>query len=544
MSYSDSFTEHSSAPFPPPTSRGEQSDASGSEASSPLAFKQPPPEILLDILEFALPPRVFLDASLTCGPLSAWCLVQRTKKSLVLVCKFWREIGTPLLYREIHLRRIGQVAALLNTLRGNTRLGEMILDINVSCHIIPQYLVMFDEAFQRILEMSPNATRLSLRMGARDLLVSSMRQYDLSNVVHLDVQVGNERLSDVLLCLPQCKHLTILSLSFDTFVTLKGYDKRLTLEHLQEFQITVMWSPLDFLDAVARKWKLPCLCRFTIYEWRPKPSQVSKYLNFLDAHGKCLTTLSIRDQRAVEPLLHLQHVQAVLDQCPALEHLALFPPMTEVAGHEPLLGMQNIQTLLDHCSSSIHGRPLSHKTLRWIDIWATWHPSAPNPSSTQVSWKSQCFPQFHAIRLLDWALLITTGPRLHLAIPPGSMQHHETLQWRFPGVHVQHDAGHIYKRDMDYVSSYMAACDGHESPRSIPNAGVDSMSGDSDYDSDDETFESVSSVSYSAHDSEEGDLETIEYLFVCSDDLEKSLENETNVDFEMTLDIYHNILGT
>ncbi|KIK46402.1 hypothetical protein CY34DRAFT_800409 [Suillus luteus UH-Slu-Lm8-n1] len=554
MSHSDSFTEHSSAPLLPPTSRGKHSDASGSEASKPLAFKQLPAEILLDILEFALPPTVFLDASLTCGPLSAWCLAQRTKKSLVLVCKFWREIGTPLLYREIHLRRIGQVAALLSTLRGNTRLGEMILDINVSCHIMPQYLVMFDEAFQHILGMSPNATRLSLRMGVRDLLVSSMRQYDLSNVVHLDVQVGNERLSDILLCLPQCKHLTILSLSFDTYD--KGYDKHLTLNRLQEFQITVMWSSrreLDFLDAIARKWKLPCLCRFTIYEWRPKPSQVSKYLNFLDAHGKCLTTLSItapldRTQCADEPLLHLQHVQAVLDRCPALEHLALFPPMTEVAGsHEPLLGMRNIQKLLDNCSSPMHGRPLSHKTLRWIDIWATWHPFAPNPSSIPVSWKSQYFPQFHAIRLLDWALLVTTGPRLHLAIPPGSMQHHETLEWCFPGVRVQHDAGHIYKRDMDYdyVSSYMAACDGHESPRSIDNAGVDSMSGDSDCDSDsDETFESVSWVSYSALDSEEGDLETLEYPFVCNDDLESSLEDETNVDFEMTLDIYHNILGT
>ncbi|KAG1784089.1 hypothetical protein EV702DRAFT_1191094 [Suillus placidus] len=491
MSQSDSFAEHSSAPLSPPTSE-EHSDASDSEAGKPLAIRQPPPEILLDILESALPPTVFLDASLACGPFSAWCLAQRTKKSLVLVCKFWREIGTPLLYREIHLRRIGQVAALLSTLRGNTRLGEMIMDINVSCHVMSQYLVIFDEALQCILGMSPNATRLSLSMGVCDLLVSSVRQYDLSQVVHLDVQVGNEHLPDILLCLPQCKNLIILSLSFDTYD--KDYVEYLTLEHLQEFQITVMWSvccKLDFLDEIAWKRKLPCLCRFTVYEWRPRPSQVSQYLKFLDAHGKCLTTLSItapldRAQRAVEPLLHLQHVQSVLDRCPVLEHLALFPPMTEFAGsHEPLLSMQNIQMLLDHCSSPMHRRPLSHKTLRWMDIWATWHPSAPDPNAIQVAWKSQCFPQLQAIRLLDWALLRTTGPRLHLVIPP-----------------------------------------------------------DSDYDSD-ETFESVSSVSYSAYDSEGGDLETGEYIpFDYYNDPERYLEDETNVDLETALQIYRDILGT
>lgn len=72
----------------------------------------------------------------------------------------------------------------------------------------------------------------------------------------------------------------------------------------------------------------------------------------------------------------------------------------------------------------------------------------------------------------------------------------------------------IYKRDM-------TACAGHESFGSIDHADIDSMPGDSDYDSDDETFESVSLVSYSAYNSE-GDLETAEYFpFVCYDDIER-----------------------
>ncbi|KAG2120742.1 uncharacterized protein F5147DRAFT_7843 [Suillus discolor] len=88
--------------------------------------------------------------------LSAWGLVQRTKRSSVLACKFWQEISTPLLYREIHLRHIGIVAVLLGTLQCNTRLGEMIMDINVSCHVMSRY-------FQRILRMSSNSTQLSLK---------------------------------------------------------------------------------------------------------------------------------------------------------------------------------------------------------------------------------------------------------------------------------------------------------------------------------------------------------------------------------------------
>ncbi|KAG2369456.1 hypothetical protein BDR07DRAFT_660561 [Suillus spraguei] len=180
-----------------------------------------------------------------------------------------------------------------STLRANTRLGEMIMAINVSCHVMPQYIVMFDEAFRRILGMSPNATRLSQSMDVRDLLICSTRQYNLSKLVHLDLQVGNERLADVLLCLPQGKSLTILSLSFNTYDEDYRDVTYLALEHLQEFQITVMWSPrqkLDFFDTITRKWKLPSLCRFTMYEWRP---HISQYLNFLDVHGERLTTLSI-----------------------------------------------------------------------------------------------------------------------------------------------------------------------------------------------------------------------------------------------------------
>ncbi|KAG2044982.1 hypothetical protein BDR03DRAFT_1086542 [Suillus americanus] len=339
------------------------------------------------------------------------------------------------------------------------------MDINVSCHVVSQYLAIFDDVLQRILGMSPNATRLSLSMGIRDptmgihdLLVPSTCQYDLSKVVHLAVQVGHEHLSDILLCLPQCKSLTVLSLSIDTCD--KDYVKYLILEHLQEFQITVETA--------------------------------------------------------------LQSVQSVLDRCPALEHLALFPPMTEF-------------TTVPHYTWEIFVAQDFAVDGYLGDV----APLRPRSQCHTGVMEVSVLSATPSIRLLDWALLRTIGPHLHLVIPPDSVQHHETLQWRFPGVHVQHNAGHIY-----CVSSYVAACAGHEYFRNIDNVGVDSMSGDSDSDSDDVTFESAPSVSYSAYDSEEGDLETVEYFPIRYYDPEKHLEDKTNTDFETTLQTYQDMLGT
>jgi hypothetical protein len=78
----------------------------------PLPFRQPPSELLLEIFKFALLPTAFMDASLVVVPSSPWCLAHQTKKHMVIVCKSWCQTGTFLLYQDVHLRRIGQVAAL------------------------------------------------------------------------------------------------------------------------------------------------------------------------------------------------------------------------------------------------------------------------------------------------------------------------------------------------------------------------------------------------------------------------------------------------
>jgi hypothetical protein len=107
----------------------------------------------------------------------------------------------------------------------------MIKAINVPCYVTLEYSVMFDEALRQILEMSPNATRLSLNMGVCRVLTPSISMYDLSRIVHLEV--GDTCLLEVLPCLVQCSNLTMLSIDIRGIT---GTDT-LTLERLRELQI-------------------------------------------------------------------------------------------------------------------------------------------------------------------------------------------------------------------------------------------------------------------------------------------------------------------
>lgn len=369
---------------------------------------------------------------------------------------------------------------------------------------------MFDEALQQILEMSPTATQLSLKMNVCAALTTSTRKYyDLSRVVHLEV--GEAFLLDVLPCLAQCKNLVILSIEVsdaDTLLTL-------TLEHLQELQISWGYlSPkctdLKVLDVTARKWIMPRLRCFTLHYAQLMGHETPEYIKFLNAHGKNLTTLSITAHSLTRMAFEIKDVQMFLDRCPALEHLAVCWPTYEN-----------------------WGVALSHKSLRWIDIWVSRHSLSPfTPDFSILVWelKAQEFPQLQGIRVFDWPLLTAAGPRLHLIIPPGSVQQYETLQWRFPGIDVLHYRGNIYKEDMQCVTSFTAACDAYAQQT------VDS-------DSDDGSFNSFSSPSHTVYDSDsdEGDSEMFEDFTRDSDASDS--KNETAMDLDTTLQIYRDILN-
>lgn len=124
------------------------------------------------IFEKLIPPSGFLDPSLCAGPYSPWCQVLRTKKDFTLVCKAWREAAMPLLYGEITLRRVGQLFALVQTIR-NTEYACMVWSLTLTCHIPDDYKQLVEEGLAYILSHCSNISCLSFASTFADWLPSN-----------------------------------------------------------------------------------------------------------------------------------------------------------------------------------------------------------------------------------------------------------------------------------------------------------------------------------------------------------------------------------
>ncbi|KAH9856851.1 hypothetical protein C2E23DRAFT_809464 [Lenzites betulinus] len=80
------------------------------------AFQMLPAEVLLHIFQLTVPPIYAYDPAITAGPHSAWMISFRTRKALTLTCRAFAAPATEVLYRDIVLRRMGQIPALARTL--------------------------------------------------------------------------------------------------------------------------------------------------------------------------------------------------------------------------------------------------------------------------------------------------------------------------------------------------------------------------------------------------------------------------------------------
>ena len=59
----------------------------------------------------------------------------KIKRSLPLVCRSWYASANPMLYRDIALRSVGQVAALLETLQSAPTLASLITNLTFACYV-------------------------------------------------------------------------------------------------------------------------------------------------------------------------------------------------------------------------------------------------------------------------------------------------------------------------------------------------------------------------------------------------------------------------
>ncbi|KAI0691292.1 hypothetical protein C8T65DRAFT_83126 [Cerioporus squamosus] len=123
-----------------------------------------PQEILLRIFRFTQPDSSSCSPSIIHGPQSPWLDALRTKKTLALVCKTWSAPATTLLYEEIALRRMGQITALANTLRGDngSSLAALVQSVKmVACVVWPSCADVVQEDLAYILAQCSNLAAFS-----------------------------------------------------------------------------------------------------------------------------------------------------------------------------------------------------------------------------------------------------------------------------------------------------------------------------------------------------------------------------------------------
>lgn len=100
--------------------------------------------------------------SLTSGSDSPWYRALRTRKALSVVCKQWREVALPFLFRDIVITRVGQLPAFKRTLDMDpTLFGPMVRSITLLCDVPPIFQGIVFSCFGTILEYCPSMTSLS-----------------------------------------------------------------------------------------------------------------------------------------------------------------------------------------------------------------------------------------------------------------------------------------------------------------------------------------------------------------------------------------------
>ncbi|KAF5383435.1 hypothetical protein D9757_006084 [Collybiopsis confluens] len=125
-----------------------------------------PPEILHLIFLRATAPALLLSPD-DLRPQSAWNLNLRTQLRLISVCRDWNDAGVTLLYENIAIHSIGQLCALIATLRDNSYLSERVHSLCFAC-IVPDVPTNYQAMFERIADtlpiLCPNLVNLSLRI--------------------------------------------------------------------------------------------------------------------------------------------------------------------------------------------------------------------------------------------------------------------------------------------------------------------------------------------------------------------------------------------
>ena len=117
---------------------------------------------LQSILDEAVAFQDLLDPSLHVAGDSPWCKLLRWKKGILAVCRHWHPVALPLLYRDVVLRRVGQVFAFAETLSSdNTDYRSLVRSIQLSCWVPEDVRQLYQQCVLSVVMQCPNLKALT-----------------------------------------------------------------------------------------------------------------------------------------------------------------------------------------------------------------------------------------------------------------------------------------------------------------------------------------------------------------------------------------------
>ncbi|KAF7315840.1 F-box domain-containing protein [Mycena indigotica] len=369
-----------------------------------------PPEILLGIFNQIVPPPWMLGGIRELTLDSLYSMDLEMKTILCLVCASWNRVATELLYRHVHLRSIGQVAAFSCALETPTGLGAIVRRLDIGCFIPYGYSRLFRNETQQILERCSHLTHFGFVPPSLDPMVDT--PYNLSAVpmkntvtslafspdVDVDVILG--------LLAQLCANLRALSIPFDHHLY-----SELEFPQLEELNVFIMAKVRESLPIsppVIWPWSMPLLKRLLLSTMSLDPGRLAwnRFAPlFIDTYGKYLDFLSLRvPSFSSDRPLSCQNID---NTCPRLKHLAI-AAMTQ----------SDCEATLDF----VNGHPI----VEHLDIWCRWtaesrHPRLNAPDEDKLR---AAFPSLLTCRFLDASFIYFD--RIPLDFPPNPT-HEKTL---------------------------------------------------------------------------------------------------------------------
>ncbi|KAG0708000.1 hypothetical protein DFH29DRAFT_562002 [Suillus ampliporus] len=398
-----------------------------------------PVEILRVIMELTMPPPLhFLEPTIVSRAtrFSRSCVLQ-TLRNLILVCRYWYDVGVSLLYYRVVILRSKQLFTLAHAVSNNHSLGEMIMSLHLECFVSVSQFATVSKAVGSILAATPNITQIALvpilkGQPALSLVLPRLAALAQNTSQTTDLHL---RINHVLKCtlnlMPAFTYLT----TFHIDMILGDRDELPTeilhLAFLEELQIS--WNPLHdakFISALAEIFSLPSLRRLLL---------TSESLNYgisveplLRKFGDRLHFISL-----VRPYMNNHFWYNGYRQLSLAPLLAMCPNLTHLA--------MDTRTPI---------RMPVHACLTWVDCWV---PGQMLELSEQTAItlipheERDKLPSLRGVRVLDMSLLSFVGVRTPLLIPPDTVRRTESIVWSYPSLDLRHDPGLVYRHKIDDV---------------------------------------------------------------------------------------------